>query len=288
MAENSNIQWTHHTFNAWIGCIRKTEGCVLCYAEILAASRMSHFGKLWGPNSDRHRTTDNYWKQPFKWNRKAKALGERHRVFLGSMMDFFEDNPKVILMRKEMWEIIRQTPDLDWLILTKRPENIIKFLPEDWGNGWHNVWIGTSYTGEKDKQMINDLVNAPAYLRFLSMEPLLGATDITNVKRKDGSFYNPLEGLIDWVILGGESGSKEKSRPCNVNWMKKVVRDCKEFKVPVFVKQLGTNPVYPSKATSNLEPFPVSSKKGDIVEEFPEELRVMEFPIGSVAKEIIE
>jgi protein gp37 len=282
MGENSKIEWPHHTFNAWIGCLKVTDGCTFCYAEKLAKNRMSRFGKLWGPRSDRHRTTGDYWKKPYRWDRLARKAGERHRVFCGSMMDFFEDNPKVAPLRQEMYEIMRNTPNLDWLILTKRPQNINKMLPDDWGNGYPNVWLLASVTSSKDLWMINELACVNAVIKGLSMEPLLGPVNLTRIPRQDDTevtgVYNSLIRLIDWVIVGGESEEKQKARKCNIAWIESIVKQCKQYDVPVFVKQLGSNPVYPSSALHSLEKFPLIDKKGGDITEFPEGLKLRMIP----------
>jgi protein gp37 len=270
MAENSNIEWTHHTFNPWIGCIKKTEACKFCYAEEFAGTRLSHFGKMWGPNSERHETAASTWQLPPRWNRIASRLKERHRVFCASLADVFEDNDQVIEKRIELWQMIRETPWLDWLILTKRPENFKKFLPEDWGNGWHNVWLGTSIGWQKDEKMIDDLLSIPAVVHFLSMEPLIGPVDASKYLLKG----------IEWVIVGGESGNN--ARECNIKWILSTVEQCKAAKVPVFVKQLGANSVYVSTKTGKLKKLYTDDKKGGNIEEFPHPLRVRMFPTVNI------
>jgi protein gp37 len=133
MAENSNIEWTHHTFNPWIGCTKVSDGCKNCYAENLMDKR---YGRVkWGPQGTRVRTSEANWKKPLKWNREAEAKGERHRVFCASLADVFEDKPDQPEMeqwRLELLELIIKTPYLDWLLLTKRPENVRGMVYGDW------------------------------------------------------------------------------------------------------------------------------------------------------------
>lgn len=233
MGANSKIEWTHHTFNPWIGCSKVSPGCANCYAEEMMDKR---YGKAqWGPIGTRRRTSDTNWKKPLQWNKAAAAAGERHRVFCASLADVFEDfRGKVIdhhggemllcrscggsnVMHRECWtpgetnicfcrnsacpdfqedqpkmpgtldhlrmklfNLILQTPNLDWLLLTKRPENVCRMMP------FHrselplpNIWVGTSVENqEQADKRIPELLKIPAQVRFLSMEPLLGRVDL--------------------------------------------------------------------------------------------------------------
>jgi protein gp37 len=269
MAENSNIEWTDHTVNFWMGCMKVNEACKFCYAESFT---QRYFGKnLWGPESDRH-ITKGAWKDPFKWDKKAKEMGIRPRVFCSSLSDFFEDNELINETRVKAWDVIRKTVNLDWLILTKRPQNIKRFLPEDWGQGWDNVILGTSIGLDSHINFAADLIATPSKRRFLSMEPLLGYPEKLNAVLKTGG--------IHWVIVGGESGMKKDVRPFNIEWARKIQSDCKEHNVAFFMKQLGANPVYPSSKTHKLEKFelPTYDRKGDKLETIPVDLQVRQFP----------
>jgi protein gp37 len=149
MAENSKIEWTDHTFNPWIGCQKVSPGCDHCYAEALMDKR---YGKVqWGPHGERKRTSEANWKLPLRWAKAARSQHglypdayRRPRVFCASLADVFDNRvPKE--WRLDLWHLITQTPELDWLLLTKRPENIAKMIP--WRNGtapWANVWLGTT------------------------------------------------------------------------------------------------------------------------------------------------
>ena len=129
MAENSNISWCDHTFNPWIGCQKVSPGCDSCYAEALMDTR---FGKVqWGPEGERKLTSDANWRKPLTWNRKAATAGERPRVFCASLADVF-DNQAPQAWRRRLWSLILDTPNLDWLLLTKRPQNISKMMPWNW------------------------------------------------------------------------------------------------------------------------------------------------------------
>src|SRR4051812_43659402 len=129
MAEKTLIAWTDRTFNAWIGCQKISPGCAHCYAETMVTGRMGR-PNLWGPGSERSKTSIPYWKEPLKWNREAQASGEIQRVFCGSLMDVFEPHPGANIIRPQLWKLIHQTPFLHWQMLTKRPENIIPNLPD--------------------------------------------------------------------------------------------------------------------------------------------------------------
>ena len=220
MAENSGIEWTHHTFNPWIGCTKVSPACDHCYAE---AWDNRFGGERWGPHAARTRTKT--WGNPVKWQKRAQAEGVRYRVFCASLADVF-DNHKSILpaWRRELWELIRQCPDLDWLLLTKRPQNIVRFLPDDWGDGYRNVWLGTTAENqvEWDRRWPH-LANAPARIRFFSCEPLLGP-----IEMRGG-------GQLHWMITGGESGVNY--RPANPDWFRSLRDQCAMLDVPFLFKQ---------------------------------------------------
>jgi protein gp37 len=224
MAENSGIEWTHHTFNPWIGCTKVSAACDHCYAEAWDARGMQGLPSRWGPHADRTRTKT--WASPVKWNREAGKLGIRYRVFCASLADVF-DNHKSILpdWRASLWSLIAATPHLDWLLLTKRPQNIAKMLPPTWGNGWPNVWLGTST--ENREEMLRrgaSLAQVPARIRFWSAEPLVG--DLGPI---------PPEIMPSWIITGGESGSHY--RPVNPDWFRSIRDQAASAKVPFLFKQ---------------------------------------------------
>jgi protein gp37 len=265
MGEDSKIQWTDHTFNPWIGCTKVSQGCKYCYAEKLM-TRKGQWKNTWGPSGHRVRTSEQvYWKQPHTWNRKAEKLGIRHKVFCGSLCDVFEEfNPQALDLdewRLDLWSLIQGTPYLDWLLLTKRPENIkgmvpIEWLTEMWPN---NVWVGTSVENQETyDQRAPKLMKIPAPVRFLSCEPLLGPISL----RTDVWLYPSIlfdKNGIDWVIVGGESGPD--ARPMYLEWANALRSECYSSYIPFFMKQLGGHP----------------DKQGNM-EDFPELLRVREFP----------
>lgn len=256
MAENSKIEWTHHTFNPWIGCTKVSDGCKNCYAETLMDTRYKK--TKWGPRGLRVIKADSGWSEPVKWNRDAEAAGERRRVFCASLADVFEGPdtmpaeawPDVVSARARLIDLIHRTPHLDWLLLTKRPQNVQRLWDEaatEWGEPGTlamplpNVWLGTSIEDQKTAdERIPELLKCPAAVRFLSCEPLLGRVDL-DCHPSTGCPTGWLDGSpgIDWVIAGGESGPG--ARPCNAQWIRSLVGQCKAASVPVFVKQLGAN-----------------------------------------------
>jgi len=140
MAKDSPIEWTHHTFNPWWGCIRVSQGCKHCYADTWA----KRFGDdLWSARSERKFFGDAHWREPLKWEREASQSGVRRRVFCASMGDVFENRPELDAHRARLWQLIECTPSLDWLLLTKRIENVRTMAP--WTHSWPaNVWLGAT------------------------------------------------------------------------------------------------------------------------------------------------
>jgi protein gp37 len=240
MGENSKIEWTDHTFNLVWGCQRVSPACQNCYAEAFS----HRLGKdLWGPNKERQVMSESYWKQPLKWDRQAAKAGVRRRVFCSSMADVFEDHPTVNQERVKLFALIDQTPNLDWLLLTKRPENIKRLWPFGWYDDrftWPNIWLGTTVENQEyaDKR-IPHLLSVPAKVRFLSCEPLLGALNLNsylNTKFWDLGCY-AYHDKIDWVICGGESG--HGARPMHPDWARSLRDQCVNAGVAYHFKQWG-------------------------------------------------
>lgn len=216
MADQTAISWCHHTFNPWRGCTKVSDGCKFCYADTLSKRNPTTLG-IWGPKGTRPIAADAYWLQPLKWNAEAKAAGERRRVFCASLADVFEGPEtmpaeaieSVQFARLELFALIHGTPHLDWLILTKRPENAVLFFRKETEEfimaarnrlsgtkrhaiyeasvslglshfpNWKNVWLGTSVEDQKAAdERIPHLLKIPAKVRFLSCEPLLGPVDL--------------------------------------------------------------------------------------------------------------
>lgn len=221
MGKKTEILWCDSTFNPWWGCTKIAPGCDNCYAEKTA----NRFGKFWGPNSSFRIMGNKYWNDPLSWNKIAENEGKRWKVFCGSMCDWADsDAPKDI--RDYLWELIRATPMIDWLLLTKRARNITKFLPVDWGNGYDNVWLGVTVENQKyGLPRVDILRKIPAKVHFLSVEPLLEEVDFENLKG------------IEWVIVGGESGPG--ARKMRAEWVQSVESQCYCHGVPFFFKQWG-------------------------------------------------
>lgn len=231
MAENSKIEWCDHTFNPWIGCQKVGPGCDNCYAE--AQQKRFGYDVYFGVGNERRRTRPANWKLPLKWNRKAEKEGVRYRVFCASLADVF-DNAVPAQWRVDLFNLIESTPHLDWLLLTKRIGNVQKMLKtHDWLAGQKNVWLGITVCNQDEADRdIPKLLDIPAEYRFLSIEPLLGPIDLNAANGLHGD-----PGQIDWVIVGGESGSN--ARPMHPDWVRLLRNRCIEAGVPFFFKQWG-------------------------------------------------
>lgn len=259
MGETTGIAWTHHTFNPWVGCAKVSAECTHCYAETENV-RYGH-AERWGlvsQGAQRVRTSVQNWKLPLRWEKAAVAAGERRRVFCASWADVF-DAEVPSAWREDLATLISATPHLDWLLLTKRPENILKFWPGAFTE-WPNVWFGTSVGVRDTLHRIETLRAVPAAVRFVSAEPLL--EDITPLD---------LSG-IDWVIIGGESGPK--ARPMDLAWARSLMKTARDQGARPFVKQLGRITVDEGqmRAASSED-----LKQGDPLG-WPADLRVREWP----------
>ena len=237
MGSNSKIEWTEHTFNPWMGCAKVSTGCANCYAEGI----IKRTGQdAWGVHAGRKMMSDAYWEKPLSWQKKAAAADRFDRVFCASMADVFEEhrspfvNARLLVERLRLFSLIDETPNLIWLLLTKRPENIIQYLEsealERWGGAFpDNVCIMTSVENQEQAgKRIPLLADVPATYRGLSVEPLIGPLDLSDWLITD---------TIDWVIVGGESGPK--ARPMHPFWASNLWRQCKQADIPFFFKQWG-------------------------------------------------
>lgn len=266
MSEKTEIAWTDSTFNPWWGCQKVGPGCDSCYAESL--DRRTG-GAHWGPGAERRRTSVKNWNDPIRWNKKADAFfaehGRRQRVFCASMADVF-DNEVDPQWRNDLWELIWATPNLDWLLLTKRIGNVPAMLPFEWGNGmidhWPNVWIGATVVNQTEADRdIPKLLAVPAAKRFLSIEPLLGPVNLRNLnedkevneldclkpytwdeeiepwRQSPAGLIGPMHAGIDWVIVGGESG--HGARPMHPDWARSLRDQCDAAGVAFMFKQWG-------------------------------------------------
>jgi protein gp37 len=265
MAQNSKIEWTDHTFNPWLGCTNVSPGCDRCYAE--SWSKRSGLVK-WG-NNPRKRTSEGYWRAPLKWQADAARFQAMHRrrqrVFCASLADVF-DNQVDPAWRADLFALIDRTPALDWLLLTKRPQNIRKMLPKDWADGRPNVWLGTTSEDQARYDIRwKVLCQVPAAVRFISYEPAIGPLRLSPGPQPD------------WLISGGESGGK--ARPMQPQWVRDIIADCQKFGVAPFHKQWGSyknNPlvVEGGMAVSDAEAIDGHGKGGGLVDgqlfrEFP-------------------
>lgn len=234
MGENTKIEWAHHTFNPWYGCQKVGHGCDHCYAEGWA----KRSGLVqWGPGTERRRSSAANWRKPLAWNTAAERLGIRYRVFCASLADVF-DNAVPADWRRDLFDLIARTPRLDWLLVTKRVGNVGNMLPVpfDFDHIYPNVWIGISVVNQEEADRdIPKLLDVPARVRFLSMEPLLGPVDLSD-------HLACLCGMcggehLDWVIVGGESGPG--ARPMQPDWVRSIRDQCDAMSVPFLFKQWG-------------------------------------------------
>lgn len=338
MAETTGIQWCDATFNPWRGCDKVSEGCKFCYAEQLVTTR--HQLPVWGAQAPRKIAAESAWKLPLRWDRMAQRhpdlclkCGQRSRglelciyptdlggaccgellrnhrpkVFCASLADVFEeymgpDAAAVAYARMRLFKLCTDTPNLDWLLVTKRPENVRPFVHENWlapspdatAEYWpRNVWIGcTAENQKRADERIPHLLKIPAPVRFVSYEPALEMVDFTEWMWRPcpsdtgcGGLWprnkapgcscarpwRPIPG-IDWLIVGGESG--HGARPFNPVWADRTVTACRAAGVPVFVKQMGSNPTLRNGSGWGW----IKHRKGADMSEWPAQLRVREFP----------
>jgi protein gp37 len=209
--------------------------------------------------------TEKYQRHPRAWDTSCAKRRVRERVFAASMADVFEDHPALIDPRADLFSTIRLTSNLDWLLLTKRPENIAAMLPPDWGEGYPNVCMLTTIEDNRvrDERLFH-LTAVPAIARGLSCEPMIAPIDL------DGRLAG-----IDWVIVGGESGAK--ARPMELPWARRVVDAARQAGCAVHVKQLGS--VWANRSGLRRE----DPNGGDIAR-FTTDLQIRECPaIGAAA-----
>jgi protein gp37 len=246
MGRNSSISWTDVTWNIAVGCSKVDKDCLYCY--------MYRDGKRYGYDPREIRRTKTVFNLPLK-------IKEPSRIFTSSLTDVF--HPAIDSFRDEMWEIIRQCPHHTFQVLTKRPERIVECLPDDWGDGWNNVWMGTSIGHQEAIGRIHQLLEVPASKRFVSFEPLWSKVDM-NLDLSDLC-------SIDWAIIGGESGNETgmyRYRPCTIEWIESLISDLTPT-TSIFVKQLGTHLA---------KEMGLKDRNGGDIDEWPEHLRIREFP----------
>jgi protein gp37 len=313
MAEQTLISWCDSTFSAWIGCTKVSTAesgggaCDKCYAAAL--NHRFNGGGNWGPGAPRRRTSDANWKLPRSWQRKHAEFyaehGHRRSVFLNNQADIF-DNEVDDALRAEVFDLVEATPDLDWLLLTKRIGNARRMLPAKWlePGAWpKHVRLGITVCNQGELDRDAHKLLSLGVPNFFSIEPQLGRIDLCELL---GIWWNSTKGcydrsaaypnLVNWVIVGGESGPG--ARPLQVEWVHSIVSVCKAAGVPVHVKQLG-HVVLTHGMTSPGEHWPAGTKrieiprrahtepafeirlhhpKGGDPAEWPEDLRIQEFP----------
>lgn len=320
MGEHTKIEWATHTFNPWRGCTNVSPGCDHCYAEAGSKRNPGLLG-VWGDDGTRVVASEAYWRKPLAWDKRAAAAGERHRVFCASLADVFEDRADLVLPRLRLFQLIAATPNLDWLLLTKRPACAQRMLtanryaignfpqrlanvagPVDWP--LPNVWLGvTAEDQERADERIPILLDTPAAVRFVSYEPALGPVDFGaflaaepigyNCERDEHDWSGPDitdpclqcgrerdRSYVDWIIVGGESGPH--ARTFDIEWARDAIAQGRTAGVPVFVKQLGANPVERQLTGGEFNGrtwlIDLASRKGGNPDEWPEDLRVREIP----------
>jgi protein gp37 len=262
MGENSKIEWTTHTFNPWIGCQKVGPGCDFCYAEDMMDKR---YGRVeWGPHGDRIRTAPANWRKPLAWDKAAIGATERPRVFCASLADWADTHKSIPHgWREDLGDLIEATPNLDWLLLTKRIGNADECLGEMFTYAVpKNVCIGITVVNQSEADRdIPKLIALKAKrdigVVFLSCEPLLGPIELWNADEgvlrgcavvtsggvTVGTTDSPAEGYddsyigIDWVIVGGESGAS--ARPMHPDWARSLRDQCAAADVPFLFKQWG-------------------------------------------------
>ena len=252
MAENSKIEWTSYigpngayvrgyTFNSHIGCQEVSSACDRCYARVM--NERWDWVKGWGPHGERKRTSVANWRKPYAWAKAARKNGTRPRVFCASLADVF-DNKMPPEWRRDLFAMIAGTPELDWLLLTKRPENIAKMLPADWGIGYPNVWLGTTTEDQPhyDRRW-RTLRAIPAAVHFISYEPALGPLTL-------GSDPPP------WTIVGGESGAG--ARMMDLAWARALRDECAAKGIAFFFKQTTGKKAIPEDLMVRQFPTPRS------------------------------
>lgn len=241
------IAWTDATANFWLGCHKVSPGCKHCYAERLV--KRTRPG-LWGPAAytRRYETTGVYNQVATLQRQAAKGrigvLGEGYPLtcFVGSLMDWAEDHPDLPRIRQQMWIAIRAAPDVHFQLLTKRADRIAECLPDNWGEGWNNVWLGVSVEDDRVLDRISHLMLVPAAVRFVSYEPALGPM--------------PFPVGIDWIIYGGESGPRH--RPEDKRWARDMRYFCDSYGTPFFHKQ-----------SAGERPGTGVELEGEIIQQFP-------------------
>lgn len=296
MAEASKIAWTRSTFNPFIGCTKVGPGCDHCYAEAQDARYRYGGAAHWGAGVPRYRTGASYWKAPIRWDRLAAIEKETGRlvvqesawhtpgfwpVFSASLADIF-DNEVPEGWRFEFWELVRSTPNLSWLLVTKRIGNVERMIPAWWLEGFPpnvRLLITVCNQDEADRD-IPKLLALPCK-NGISYEPALGPVDWQTHR----GWLEPFQDLdpmlnrmprVQWIIVGGESTQGAgQARPFVIDWARETIKQCQAAGVAVFMKQLGSRPLRSDDPDDRLS---VRDRAGADPTEWPEDLKVQCFP----------
>lgn len=313
----SKIEWTDATWNPVVGCSPVSEGCRNCYAAKeairLGGNPNPKIGALYAGTSEMRGTGS---KRRAVFTGKVNMVPERldqplrwrkpRRVFVNSMSDLFHESVPFEFIDR-VFAVMALATQHTFQILTKRPERMAEYLNGDAFGRWceiartldaphstrnadyplPNVWLGTSVEDQAAAdERIPHLLRTPAAVRFLSCEPLIGPVDLNKglnlgILFQDGTRWGGSKPILDWIIVGGESGPG--ARPCELSWIRSLVEQCQGAGVPVFVKQLGARPMTDRWDFTGREPgsIPVAlrDRKGGDPAEWPEDLRVREYPV---------
>lgn len=270
----TKIAWTDRTWNPTRGCSLVSPGCTNCYAMKIAhrfngkgqpyegLTRMTEYGH--GPvwNGKIREVADDALTAPSSWKKPA-------RIFVNSMSDLFHEGVRDDFIA-DVFDVMIHSPQHTFQVLTKRPHRMREWMGANFPLPPFNVWLGVSVENRATAdERIPILMETPAAVRFLSVEPLLEHVDLCLLAR----WPRP-----DWVIIGGESGPN--ARPCNVIWIRSILNYCRAAEVPAFVKQIGARPFAPpcTSACATIHGSQPKDRHGGDPAEWPEDLRVREFP----------
>lgn len=264
MGVDTKISWTDSSFNPWIGCCPVSEGCQFCYAE----RDSKRYGRDF--RGKRTRTSEAYWRGPVKWNAQALDAGTRLRVFVGSWCDVLEDRHEnrqdLEAIREDLWNLICETPRLDWLLLTKRAHRLTSIPPLV--RERPNLHLGITAENQKrlDERLPLLVLAESAGFKFVSVEPQIGPVNLSS----------NLCDKIDWLITGGESGPS--ARPYDLGWARLLRAECDERGIYYFVKQVGRRPIVRDLAGEVCPVTAIHHHSGADPAEWPEDIRIREFP----------
>jgi protein gp37 len=306
MSTQSSIEWTDATWNPVRGCEKVSPGCAHCYAETFAERFRGVPGHPYEQGFDL-RLVPEKLTEPLTWKKPR-------RVFVNSMSDLFQDGVPFEFI-DQCFAVMACAQKHTFQVLTKRPARMLEYMLSrakcadywkraardlGWALEWEgfslvpfplpNVWLGVSVENQHfADERIPLLLQTPAAVRFISAEPLLEFIDLCGLR---GGTFDAMTGCgdrerltewahtpsLDWVIVGGESG--QGARPFNIDWARQIIEDCELAGVACFVKQLGSEPRDEAKHATMGHMF-LRNRKGGDPSEWPEDLRVREFPFQS-------